>query len=263
MAALLAFQPHDPGCIEKLDALPHCCFEVFGERRQRLAAAPGDDGHRLRAATKSGAGGVDGLVANADDDGGVPERVGMVARRDIAQEGHRREGALDPGEEHRLLVLRAERQQDGIVLVAQLVEGDVFSQASAHTQVGTHAADDVDLHGECFAWEAERRDGVTEHASRFAVGIEDGTGVAGFQQGMRGREAGGAGPDDRDALAAGLATCGHLRLAGFELPVAGVAHQSADGDGVLAQATAAGVLAVAGTDAAESSRQRDMAPQDL
>ena len=128
------------------------------------------------------------------------------------------------------------------------------------------AEDSVDLGIEHVARQPVGRDPEAHHAAGHRPGLEDRHLVAEAAQVVRGREAGGAGTDDQNALAGGLGG----RVEGpalLDRLVADEALDRVDADGLVELPPVAGGLAGVVTDATHDRRERvvldDLVPGTL
>ena len=166
-------------------------------------------------------------------------------------------------------VVAADRDADGVeALVLEVVEREVAAERRVRDELHAEVPgalvlglEDLDL------GKAVLRDPVAEHAAGLGVALEDRDRVAGDREVVRGRHAGRARADDRDAAAArGLQLerdrRPRARGLGLEHLVARVAVAVADRDRLLDLVAAAVLLAGCRADAAEHRRERDRALED-
>ena len=90
---------------------------------------------------------------------------------------------------------------DGVVARPQVVPGDVLADLDAGAEAGALGLHLREPQLEVLLLHLEVGDAVAQQAADAVVALEDGDGVAGAGQLLRGGEAGGAGADDGDGLA--------------------------------------------------------------
>ena len=225
------------------------------------------DDHRVGGAEAlGGAGRVHrGVAAAVDDDLAAEQRllVGLhrLEHRDGVEDARGLAGR-DVGVLADVGADREERRVEAAFGHRLFDVGDLPVQL----ELDANRQDSVDLGIEHVAREPVGRDPEAHHAAGHRPGLEDRHLVAEAAQVVRGREAGGAGTDDQNALAGGLGG----RVEGPALLDRLVAYEAldrVDADGLIELPPVAGGLAGVVTDATHDRRERvvldDLVPGTL
>jgi hypothetical protein len=213
----------------------------FLHQAGHLAPRPPVEDPDLRPEPARGARAVHRGVPASDHHHAPPE-VRPGALGDLPQdadpgEGQLRPLAVQPGRE-----LRADREEDRVVLASQVGEGEVAAPVPAQAERGPELRDDPDLGVERGPRQAVLGDAVAEHSAGERVGIEERAGVTLLEEVEGGGEPGRPGADDRDALAGGAAGTGQRRARRLEVPVGGVAVERPDGQPLVVPVAAPAAL---------------------
>ena len=152
----------------------------------------------------------------------------------------------------------ADGENNGVILFEEVTREDITAKADCRAVGDAQIENLLNFLSNEGAGQAEHRNALNEHAARQSIVIEERAVMPIERQVTCRGEAGGAGADDGDALAArreeGLEADGMLMCA----PVSGGAFERADGDRftVAFKAMAAGVFARAAADAAEDAGKK-------
>ena len=145
--------------------------------------------------------------------------------------------------------LQAERDEHGVVLGVQGLQGDVGADADLVADVHAQGADDVHVLVDAGVGQAVLGDAPAGHAPGPVEGLEDGDLMTLLGQIEGGGESPGAGADDGYPLAGG---CGDWPHRGAALVEGHLVHdvtlEPANGDGIALVAGGTGGLALVGTD---------------
>lgn len=151
----------------KLHALGNGALHFLGKGRHILLAAAVDAAHLARTETNRTAADVHRDVAAADDDDVLVAKVRHVIVADLAQHLDRGDDALgvlalDAG---LFIRVRAERDVERIVLLAQLVECHIVADVDVDMHVDAERQHGRDLRVEHLARQAVVGDAVAQHAA--------------------------------------------------------------------------------------------------
>ena len=236
-------------------------LDLVGAGRHVAALLERGQVHVPRALPQGRQGDVDRDVSAADDDDPRPDAHRLSAARGAqevdAAEDERKMGALD-GQEASLL--RAEPEEDGVVLLAELLDA---RNRRAGEDPDTQGPDLVDLLLEQVGRVPVGGDAVAQHSAGVLLRLVDLDVVSEGAQEVGRREAGRAGADETDPLARLGRKLG-LRVAAVGEAVLGrLGLHRPDEDGAVVAAADAGGFARGRADEAAGQRQRVVAPDDL
>ena len=236
------------------------CFEDFIVRGGHLIALfEAEHGDLVSTVAGCGTGDVDCDITATDDDH-VAGEFRDALERDISQE-------VDTGQDaFRVFALDTELASalgaDGhiealVAFVTQLLDSDVFADFDAALDVDAELPDDVDLRVDDVLLEAEVRHTEDHHAAGDRFLLEDGDVVAEDCQVVSGGQAGGAGTDDGDFMAAVVELLGDPGVVlGLDLEFGDVALDFVDRHRGIDVAARTDLFAEAGTDASADGRER-------
>src|SRR5512133_3424662 len=263
---VVAMQLHGRGEVLELHTLLHGVFEFLFAGRGFLHGAAVDHRDMLRAHAAGGTGGVHGRVARAHDDDVLADghRRGVVREEVGAHEVDASEelvGGVDAlvllaRNAHHLRQAGTGAHEDGIVLLAQVVQGHAAADEGVHDELHAQAAKRLHLLIHDLVGQAEFGDAVEHHAAGLVEGVVDRDPVTLLDELTGHGEARGARADDGHLLARGDFDGGQLVRA--QHAVAGETLQAADGDGQALDAHHALDLALLllGADATAHRAQR-------
>ena len=249
---------------------PHALFEggvdLVGGSRHLVAGAAAQAGDLFGALADRDTAGFDGGEAVAHDRHPVADAhvAGELELGEKIECGDHAVG-LFSGDAQGAGAQGSETQEDRVVRGRQVVHAHIDAQPRVALQLDSHAPQDVQLLVEHVARQAEGRNAVPQHATRFGERLED-RDVMTLEPGVEGAgETGGAGAQDRDAFAAvGLGIDRQEQFAGLLVVEALVCHeamQPADGDRLVDQLPPAGTFAGTRADATQDGRERQVFAQ--
>ena len=241
--------------LQQLAALLQRAVHLLRQRGHIDLATAVDDLRLACAQPQRRAHAVHRHVAAADDQHALTGKVRRVVAADGAEQI---DGGVDvPAvlalDADLLVRLRTDGDVHGIVLAAQLVDGDRVAdlRVVAHLHArGEHA---VDVLLQALAREAVVRDAIAQHAAQLRAQLEHGALMAHELQIVRRAQTAGAAADDGDRLARGRAADGRGHDARV---VHRVALDAADVDGVVEHVAAAARLAGMLADERAGGRER-------
>ena len=172
------------------------------------------------------------------------------------QESHAADavGGVAAGDIQGAALLGADGQQDGVVVLLQLLEADVTADAGVHLHLDTHVENALVLAVHDVARHAVAGDAVAGHTAQFGPLVENRRAMAESTQLIGRRHAGDATTDDRDPLAGFLRGSleGQSLLQGM---VADELFNGVDADEVLDLVAVAAFLAGCRADPAHHRRE--------
>src|SRR5918996_20780 len=276
-AMVVGDQPHGRAQAQDLGPLALGLEDLLPGDRDVLLGRAHMDGDVLGPKAKRDARAVEGGEAGADHGDPLAHRLLLAAvqlHQEIKSVLRIREpahgilcGIVDAAQRQADRRHAAGRQEHGVVLREQAGQPHLappLADRDAGAHIDAEAQRIAHLYREHVARQPELRDAVVQHAARDLLLLEDGHVVAEHGQIVRGRDARGAGADDRDALARG-----GEQVLGDAVParlvVGGGALQMADVDrrAVARPAVPARVLARARADPAERAGQDVGDPVEL
>ena len=207
-----------------------------------LLAAAVDAGDLFGPQADGAAGDVHGHVAAADDRHVHAGEVRHFVVADVAQHihgGHDAHGVL-AFDAHLLIRVGADAEVQSVILVAQVLQGDVGAHVHLRVDLNAQGEDGRDLAVQLFPGEAVIGDAVAHHAAQALPLFINGGLVAHEGQVVGCRQAAGAAAHDGHPLAGGLCGGG---LGHFSGPVHGSPFQTPDVDTVVHHVPAAAGLA--------------------
>ena len=214
-----------------------------------------------RALPQSRQGHVDRDVSAADDDDARPDAHRLAAARGAqevdAAEDEGKMGALD---RQQAGLLRAEPEEDGVVLLAELLDA---RDRRAGEDPDAQRPDLVELLLEQVGRVPVRGDAVAQHSAGVLLRLVDLDVVTEGAQEVGRREAGRAGADEADPLARIRRDLGFRVAAIGEAVLGRLGLQRPDEDGAVVAAADALGFARRRADQAAGQRQRVVAPDDL
>ena len=187
---------------------------------------------------------VHGGVAAADDDD-VPADLQWFAQVRLLHEVHAVLDTLELSARHIQDdgIHRACRDRDRVVVLLQLLEGDVLTDRRVEHEFDAQALDQTHVHLDRFAGQPERRDTDQHRAAGVGQAVEDRALEALHRELPGDRHAGRSRANDRDALSAGFDVRHRIRDAGRFVPLDEEPFHRADGERPIDVAPPAGPLA--------------------
>ena len=225
-------------------------FHPFGHGGVDLAAQGRHIGHSaavngadLGGAQPPGrAHGIHGHVAAADDGHLLAGQIGLLVFAHVAQEAH---GRHDPfgvfvGKAQLLVGAGADGDEHGVILLPQLLDGDVVADAHPVLHFDPGGQNGMDVVVQPVLGQPVVGDAVAQHAAQLGQHLKDGDGMAHQAQVIGCRQAAGATADHGHTLAGVGRAVGRRHSAGT---VGRHPLESADIDGVVDHIAAAPGLA--------------------
>ena len=149
-------------------ALRHSAGDLVRQGGHILDAAAVDAGHLLRTQADGAAGHVHGHVAAADDHHVLAGEVRHVTVADAPQHLHGGHDvfAVLAGDTRALTLMGADGDVQAVVLLLELLEGDLLAHGHVGVGLDTQREDGVDLRVQLLPREAVAGDAVAQHAAQ-------------------------------------------------------------------------------------------------
>src|SRR5215213_6261102 len=239
------------------DALALCLAELLLVNDQLAAGSAVDDRDVLGPVAEAGPGAVHGGVAAADDDDVLAD-VQLLAEVRLLHEVDAVVDAFEVGTRNVEGdgVHRAGRDRNAVEVALELLERDVLADRRVEDERDPESLDEPDVHLDCLARQAERRDADEHRPAAIGQRVEDGDLEALHRELAGDRQAGRPGAHDRDALVARRDLGHHVRDARRLVPLHEEPLHRPDRERTVDVASPARPLAGGGTDVGAHRRDR-------